>query len=80
MFCVSAPSVSSVQKAIEYIFPLVYEFRKDKTAEDDVCMRRKSRKGKRTADREDDEFGAVKEEEDEQEEEEEDMVDDGGWD
>lgn len=31
---VTAPSVADVQAAIEYIFPLVYEFRKEKTAED----------------------------------------------
>ncbi|XP_043228586.1 TATA box-binding protein-like 1 isoform X2 [Amphibalanus amphitrite] len=31
---VTAPSVSAVQQAIEHIFPLVYEFRKDKSPEE----------------------------------------------
>lgn len=31
---VTAPSVADVQAAIEYIFPLVYEFRKERTPED----------------------------------------------
>lgn len=31
---VSAPSVADVQAAIEYIFPLVYEFRKERTPEE----------------------------------------------
>ncbi|XP_037084676.1 TATA box-binding protein-like 1 [Pollicipes pollicipes] len=31
---VTAPSVSAVQQAIEHIFPLVYEFRKDKSPSD----------------------------------------------
>ncbi|KAF5298447.1 hypothetical protein FQR65_LT01226 [Abscondita terminalis] len=31
---VTAPSVADVQAAIEYIFPLVYEFRKERTAEE----------------------------------------------
>ncbi|KAB0797349.1 hypothetical protein PPYR_08343 [Photinus pyralis] len=31
---VTAPSVAGVQAAIEYIFPLVYEFRKERTAEE----------------------------------------------
>lgn len=31
---VTAPSVAAVQAAIEYIFPLVYEFRKERTAEE----------------------------------------------
>lgn len=33
-FYVLAPSVADVQAAIEHIFPLVYEFRKEKTAEE----------------------------------------------
>lgn len=33
-FTFSAPSVSDVQKAIETIYPLVYEFRKERTKED----------------------------------------------
>lgn len=31
---VPAPSVADVQAAIEYIFPLVYEFRKERTKEE----------------------------------------------
>lgn len=34
MLFFAAPSVADVQSAIEYIFPLVYEFRKEKTAEE----------------------------------------------
>lgn len=34
IYCFAAPSVADVQSAIEYIFPLVYEFRKEKTAEE----------------------------------------------
>lgn len=30
----AAPSVADVQAAIEYIFPLVYEFRKERTPEE----------------------------------------------
>ncbi|XP_066599597.1 TATA box-binding protein-like 1 [Prorops nasuta] len=32
---VTAPNVAAVQAAIEHIYPLVYEFRKEKTAEDE---------------------------------------------
>jgi transcription initiation factor TFIID TATA-box-binding protein len=34
MFMLAAPSVADVQAAIEYIFPLVYEFRKERTPEE----------------------------------------------
>lgn len=34
VFVITAPSVADVQAAIEHIFPLVYEFRKEKTAEE----------------------------------------------
>lgn len=34
MFVSLAPSVADVQAAIEYIFPLVYEFRKEKPKND----------------------------------------------
>lgn len=34
MYHFAAPSVADVQSAIEHIFPLVYEFRKEKTAEE----------------------------------------------
>ncbi|XP_045467030.1 TATA box-binding protein-like 1 [Harmonia axyridis] len=35
---VTAPSVAGVQAAIEYIFPLVYEFRKERTAEEQTAL------------------------------------------
>ncbi|XP_044763956.1 TATA box-binding protein-like 1 [Coccinella septempunctata] len=35
---VTAPSVADVQAAIEYIFPLVYEFRKERTAEEQTAL------------------------------------------
>ncbi|KAK9871953.1 hypothetical protein WA026_015201 [Henosepilachna vigintioctopunctata] len=35
---VTAPSVADVQAAIEFIFPLVYEFRKDRTAEEQSAL------------------------------------------
>ena len=38
-----APCVASVQAAIEYIFPLVYEFRKERTKEDIIALKRKLR-------------------------------------
>ena len=49
-FFVSAPSVADVQAAIEYIFPLVYEYRKERTKEDMLAMqlRRKGQKRKRS--------------------------------
>lgn len=47
---VTAPSVADVQAAIEYIFPLVYEYRKERTKEDLLAMqlRRKGQKRKRS--------------------------------
>lgn len=36
-----APSVADVQAAIEYIFPLVYEFRKERTKEETEALARK---------------------------------------
>jgi len=44
----AAPSVADVQAAIEYIFPLVYEYRKEHTKEDLLAMqlRRKGQKRK----------------------------------
>ena len=36
----AAPSVSAVQQAIEHIFPLVYEFRKDKSPEEAAAAAR----------------------------------------
>ncbi|EFN75083.1 TATA box-binding protein-like protein 1 [Harpegnathos saltator] len=41
---VTAPNVASVQAAIEYIYPLVYEFRKERTAEDELAFATKRRK------------------------------------
>lgn len=38
---VSAPSVADVQAAIEYIFPLVYEFRKERTKEEQEFLAKK---------------------------------------
>lgn len=42
-FYIAAPCVASVQAAIEYIFPLVYEFRKERTKEDIIALKRKLR-------------------------------------
>ncbi|XP_049775731.1 TATA box-binding protein-like 1 [Schistocerca gregaria] len=44
---VTAPSVADVQAAIERIFPLVYEFRKERTKEDLLAMEWKRRGQKR---------------------------------
>ncbi|XP_032664425.1 TATA box-binding protein-like protein 1 [Odontomachus brunneus] len=41
---VTAPNVASVQAAIEHIYPLVYEFRKERTAEDELTLATKKRK------------------------------------
>lgn len=41
---VTAPNVASVQAAIEYIYPLVYEFRKERTADDELALPAKRRK------------------------------------
>ncbi|XP_012252224.2 TATA box-binding protein-like 1 [Athalia rosae] len=40
---VTAPSVAAVQAAIEHIFPLVYDFRKERTAEDLLALQMKKR-------------------------------------
>ncbi|PNF28240.1 TATA box-binding protein-like protein 1 [Cryptotermes secundus] len=47
---VTAPSVADVQAAIEHIFPLVYEYRKERTKEDLLALqlRRKGQKRKRS--------------------------------
>lgn len=39
--CVPARSVNDVQSAVERIFPLVYEFRKPRTAADEELLRAK---------------------------------------
>lgn len=45
MLCyVTAPNVAAVQAAIEHIYPLVYEFRKMRTAEDELALSMKKRK------------------------------------
>lgn len=83
---IAAPNVAAVQAAIEYIYPLVYEFRKERTAEDELALSTKKRRlglSKRTRD---DEFlhdpdyvydGMFSEEE---EDEAEDRESDASWD
>ncbi|XP_063236582.1 TATA box-binding protein-like 1 [Bacillus rossius redtenbacheri] len=44
---VTAPSVAAVQAAIEHIFPLVYEFRKERTKEDLLALQLKKQGSKR---------------------------------
>lgn len=44
---VTAPSVSDVQQAIEHIYPLVYEFRKEKTAQDILLAEKRLKSKKR---------------------------------
>lgn len=44
---VTAPSVADVQAAIEHIFPLVYEFKKERTKEDLALLQMKQRGVKR---------------------------------
>lgn len=44
MYFVAAPNVASVQAAIEHIYPLVYEFRKERTAEDEIALAARKRK------------------------------------
>lgn len=73
---VTAPSVASVQAAIEFIFPLVYEFRKDRTKEDIIALKRKlrerrSKHGGKDLEEEDILLSTVGDVEDEDEEEEE---------
>lgn len=41
---VTAPNVASVQAAIEHIYPLVYEFRKERSPEDELALSTKKRK------------------------------------
>ncbi|XP_024882119.1 TATA box-binding protein-like protein 1 [Temnothorax curvispinosus] len=41
---VTAPNVASVQAAIEHIYPLVYEFRKERSVEDELALSAKKRK------------------------------------
>lgn len=44
MYYITAPNVASVQAAIEHIYPLVYEFRKERSAEDELTLATKKRK------------------------------------
>lgn len=50
LLILAAPSVADVQAAIEHIFPLVYEYRKERTKEDLLALqlRRKGQKRKRS--------------------------------
>lgn len=66
---VTAPSVSNVRLAIEHIFPLVHEFRKEKTSQDlELCRRLLARRGERgVGHRDRDEDDELSEEEDEEE-------------
>ncbi|EFN68791.1 TATA box-binding protein-like protein 1 [Camponotus floridanus] len=41
---VTAPNVAAVQAAIEHIYPLVYEFRKERSPEDELALTTKKRK------------------------------------
>jgi hypothetical protein len=45
-----APSVADVQAAIEYIYPLVYEFKKERTKADLIALELKRRGKKRKRD------------------------------
>ncbi|XP_012527300.1 TATA box-binding protein-like 1 [Monomorium pharaonis] len=38
---VTAPNVAAVQAAIEHIYPLVYEFRKERTSEDEFALKKR---------------------------------------
>jgi len=42
---VTAPSVNDVQQAIEHIYPLVYQFRKERTKEDELLLQQKRMQG-----------------------------------
>lgn len=42
-----APSVNDVQQAIEYIYPLVYHFRKERSREDEILLERKQNQGRK---------------------------------
>lgn len=76
---VTAPSVANVQQAIEYIFPLVYEHRKERAAEDVARMAaRSARNASRAAPRRnhhvvaltaDDDYDSLEDEEELDEEE-----------
>lgn len=41
---ITAPNVAAVQAAIEYIYPLIYEFRKERTPEDELALTSKKRR------------------------------------
>jgi len=44
IYVVTAPNVAAVQAAIEYIYPLVYEFRKEQIEEDELTLAVRKRK------------------------------------
>lgn len=44
ILCIAAPNVAAVQAAIEHIYPLVYEFRKERSPEDELALTTKKRK------------------------------------
>jgi hypothetical protein len=85
---VAAPSVADVQAAIEYIFPLVYEYRKERTKEDLLALqlRRRGQKRKRSfahieiEDNDDFEDYAQVVSDDDEEEEDENCGSDKSWD
>lgn len=43
----TAPSVADVQEAIELIYPLVLEFRKEKTKEDEFSLQKRRGQGRK---------------------------------
>ena len=47
---VTAPNVAAVQAAIEHIYPLVYEFRKERTSEDEFALKKRKSGLKRKRD------------------------------
>lgn len=85
---IAAPNVAAVQAAIEYIYPLVYEFRKERTAEDELALTTKKRRmglSKRSRDEflHDPDYiydTMLTDEEEEEEEEEEEGESDASWD
>lgn len=76
-----APSVASVQAAIEHIFPLVYEFRKERTKEDIANLKRKlhERRIKQGIKEFDEDDVLLSGDETEEEEEVEEMEEDEDW-
>ncbi|CAH0556683.1 unnamed protein product [Brassicogethes aeneus] len=73
---VTAPSVAAVQAAIEYIFPLVYEFRKERTKEEIEALLAKKRRHSNEAEAQNNRCEIVEEEDDDAEAE---AVSDKDW-